>query len=95
MKVDIEDDALDDLEGIFAWIAQDDPNAAGSAIGRIFEQIEQLGRLPHLGHRGRARDTFEWVVTASTHVVVYCLDSRRDELVVIGVFRGSQQNRRS
>jgi toxin ParE1/3/4 len=94
MKIVIELEALDDLEGIHAWIARDNSPAADAAIDRIFDQIDQLGRLPHLGHRGRAPKTLEWVVAASSHVIVYALDTRRDELRVIGVFRGSQQVRR-
>jgi plasmid stabilization system protein ParE len=94
MKVVIEDEALDDLERIHAWIARDNVPAADAAIARIFDQIDQLGRLPLLGHRGRARGTLEWVVTASSHVIVYALDVRRDELQIIGVFRGSQLVRR-
>ena len=95
MKILIADDAFEDIEGIYAWIAQRDPVAADATITRIFDQLDQLGRLPYLGHQGRAGNTLEWVVTASSHVVVYQLDTHRDELLVIGVFKGSQQERRS
>jgi plasmid stabilization system protein ParE len=77
------------------WIARDNTSAADSMIGEIVDQIEALGRLPHLGHSGTSRDTLVWVVTNSAHIVVYEIDHGRDELVVIGVFRSSQQNRRS
>ena len=60
----------------------------------IFNAIDRLGRFPLIGHKGRARDTFEWVVTESSHVIVYSLDHTRDVLAVIGVFRFSQENRR-
>lgn len=95
MKVVLEAEALDDLDGIHAWIARDNPEAADSTTERIYDEIEHLGRLPHLGHQGRARGTLEWVVTASSHIVVYTIDDERDELIVAGVFRGSQQFRRS
>jgi toxin ParE1/3/4 len=94
MKVLIEEEAVDDLDGIHAWIAKDNPASADSTIDRIFAEIAHLGRFPKLGHHGRARDTFEWVVTESSHVVVYEFDHDRDELRVVGVFRGSQQIRR-
>jgi toxin ParE1/3/4 len=94
MKVVIEVEALDDLDGIHAWIARDDPASADSTLDRIFDAIERLGRFPLIGHKGRAHDTFEWVVTESSHVIVYELERERDELIVIGVFRGSRQNRR-
>ena len=94
MRVVIEEEALDDLDEIHAWIAADDPPAADSTVERIFDAIDRLGRFPLIGHKGRARDTFEWVVTESSHVIVYSLDRTRDVLAVIGVFRSSQENRR-
>lgn len=95
MEVVLEEGALDDLNGIYAWIARDNPASANSTVDRSYDEIEHLGRLPRLGHHGRARNTFEWVVSESSHVVVYKIDRERDELLVAGVFRGSQQARRS
>lgn len=86
--------ALSDLDGIHAWIAKDSPANADTTIDGILAEIEHLGRLPHLGHRGRARDTLEWVLTVSPHVIVYEIDHDRDELIVTGVFRSSQQIRK-
>jgi plasmid stabilization system protein ParE len=94
MKVVLDAEALDDLDGIHAWIAKDSSTSADSTVERIYDEIEHLGRLPRLGHRGRAQDTFEWVVSGSSHVVVYEIDRNRGELIVIGVLRGSQQIRR-
>ena len=94
MRVVIEEEALDDLDEIREWIAADDLSAADSTVERIFDAIDRLGRFPLIGHKGRARDTFEWVVTESSHVIVYEQERERDELAVIGVFRGSRQNRR-
>ena len=87
--------SLDDLEGIHAWIARGNPPCANETVDRIYDAIGHLGRLPRLGHHGPARGTFEWVVTDSSHVVVYKIDRERDELVVIGVFRGAQEKRRA
>ncbi len=92
MKIIIEEEALDDLDGIYAWIARDDSVSADATIDRIYDDVERLARLPHLGHHGRAPNTFEWVVRKSSHVVVYEIDG--DEMIVIGVFSGSQEIRR-
>jgi toxin ParE1/3/4 len=94
MSVVIEEKALDDLVEIHEWIAADDPPAADSTVERIFDAIDRLGRFPLIGHKGRARDTFEWVVTESSHVIVYGLDRSGDLLAVVCVFRSSQENRR-
>ena len=50
--------------------------------------------MPHIGHAGRAKDTFEWVVSTYSYVIVYELDRANDRLTVIGVFSDSRENRR-
>jgi toxin ParE1/3/4 len=94
MKVVYEEEALDDLDEIREWIAANDPTAAASTVARIFGAIDRLGNFPLIGHKGRVRDTFEWVVTESRHIVVYQIQRKHDESVVIGVFGDSQHNRR-
>lgn len=38
-----------DMDGIFAWIARDDPRAAERLIQRIFEVAKRLARFPESG----------------------------------------------
>jgi plasmid stabilization system protein ParE len=95
MRVVIDDATLGDLAAIYVWIGDRSPNSAASVLNKIFEAIERLGRMPHIGHAGRARDTFEWVVSAYSYVIVYELDRTNDRLIVIGVFRGAQEKRRA
>lgn len=95
MKVIFDKEARGDLDRIYAWIAKDNPAAADSIIGRILDVAEYLGRLPHLGHPGRARGTLEWVVKGLPYIIVYELPSARAELIITGIFHGAQENRRS
>jgi plasmid stabilization system protein ParE len=44
-------DAYADLEGIWEYIAADNPNAADRVIEEIFESIRGLIPYPHQGHR--------------------------------------------
>ncbi len=94
MRVVIDDPTLGDLAAIYVWFADRSPASAASVFDEIFEAIERLGRMPHIGHAGRAKDTFEWVVSAYSYVIVYELDRANDRLIVIGVFRGAQEMRR-
>jgi plasmid stabilization system protein ParE len=94
MKVVIDDATLGDLAGIYVWIADDSPASAASALNDIFNAIERLGRLPYIGHAGRAKDTFEWVVSGYSYVIVYEVDRANDRLIVIGVFGSAQEIRR-
>ncbi len=94
MKVVIDDATLGDLAAIYVWIGDRSPNSAASVLNEIFGAIERLGRMPHIGHAGRVNDTLEWIVTAYSYVIVYEFDRANDRLIVIGVFRGAQENRR-
>jgi toxin ParE1/3/4 len=52
MKVIFDDEALDDLQRIFAWIAKDNRRAAENLIARIFDKAERLA-APELTEMGR------------------------------------------
>jgi addiction module RelE/StbE family toxin len=90
MKALIRDSAFADLERISTWIARDKPIAAARVIDHILADVERLSRFPLMGHAGRAAGTMEWVVPGLPYIVVYTVDERHDELVVIGVFHGAQ-----
>ena len=94
MKVVIDDAALGDLAEIYVWIADRSPFSAASVLDEIFDAMQRLGRMPQIGHAGRAKDTFEWVISGHSYVIVYELGRAADRLIVIGVFRGTQEIRR-
>lgn len=54
MKVIIRAKADDDIDHIFAWIAQDNPSAATDMVARIRERINRLAteELTYMGHAG-------------------------------------------
>ena len=43
-----------------------------------------------MGHVGRVRDTFEWVVAGSPYIILYEIDEDTDEVAIIAVFHGAQ-----
>ena len=59
-----------DLEGIKAWIAEDNPRAAEGVISRILDAIERLGEFPGLGHAGKVPGTPEWVVRGLPYIII-------------------------
>ncbi len=95
MKVIFDEEARGDLDRIYAWIAKDNPAIADTVIERILNVAEYLGRLPHLGHPGRAHDTFEWVAKGLPYIVVYEIQAAPVALIITGVFHGAQENRRT
>jgi toxin ParE1/3/4 len=52
MRIVLDDEALEDLRGIHAWITKDSPRAADELVARIFDKIENL-LVPELTFMGR------------------------------------------
>ena len=94
MKLVFDERALADLEGIYNWIAKDNPRAALAVVERVFESVEHLATFPRMGHAGRDEGTFEWVVPRLPYIVVYEIHGERDEIVVIAVVHGAQDRDR-
>ena len=90
MKVVVDEVALGDLERIGAWIATEDPRAARDTLNAILGSIDRLGTFPHMGPRGRAANTFERMVAGTPYIVVYELQHKPTALIVVAIFRGSQ-----
>jgi toxin ParE1/3/4 len=90
MRLVFDDQALADIEDIFAWIAEESPAAAKTVIKRLFSSTELLISFPFMGHAGRDPDTFEWVVPRLPYVVVYEVDQAQERVVVTAVFHGVQ-----
>jgi plasmid stabilization system protein ParE len=90
VKLVFDEKALVDLEGIYNWIAQDNPAAAKAVVERVFESTEHLATFPQMGHAGRDEGTCEWVVPRLPYIVVYEIHAERDEVIVVAVVHGAQ-----
>lgn len=90
MKLLFDAKALQDLEGIFDWIAEDSPANARGVIERILASVERLGAYPEMARVGRVPGTREWVVPRLPYIVVYEVHRGPDELVVTAVFHEKQ-----
>jgi toxin ParE1/3/4 len=90
MKVIIREAAYDDLDRIYAWIAKDRPRSANAVIDRILESAGRLARFPYMGHPGRVRGTYEWVIPGLPYILVYQIREDEDLVSVDAVFHGAQ-----
>lgn len=90
MKLIFDDRALADLEGIYHWIAKDNPTAAKAIVERVFASVEHLASFPQMGHAGRDEGTQEWVVPRLPYIVIYEIHPTRDEVIVVAVVHGAQ-----
>jgi plasmid stabilization system protein ParE len=81
MKVTFDLAARDELDDIFAWIAEDSPRAASEMIARIEAKVMQL-EVPELAHMGRpgfvegTRELLEWPYTRCSRIETKLLSCR-------------------
>ena len=90
MKVRYRQRARIDIENIYDYIEKRSPRAALEVVARIRRAADRLGFLPHMGHVGRARGTYEWVVVGLPYIIVYEIDETVGEVAIIAVFHGAQ-----
>ena len=81
--------AIAHLADLRAYIARDNPDAAGRIATTLLAAVECLAELPNLGRPGRVAGTRELVVPGTPYVIAYRL--RGDRLEVIAVFHGRQK----
>jgi toxin ParE1/3/4 len=80
--------ALDDLEGIWRYVAADDRAAADALVGRIDVATQNIGQFPGGGRAGRVPGTREHPVARTRYVLVYRVVG--DEVQVLRVLHGAQ-----
>jgi toxin ParE1/3/4 len=81
--------AVGHLADLPAYIAQDNPAAAGRVAETILVAVERLAELANLGRPGRVTGTRELVIPGTAYVIPYRV--RGDRLEIIAVFHGRQR----
>jgi toxin ParE1/3/4 len=91
MRIVFDDEALDDLQGIFRWVAKDNPGAAARIIARIFDKAERLASpgLANMGRPGLDAGTRELI--EYPYIIIYEVHEDRGEIVVLSVVHGAQE----
>jgi addiction module RelE/StbE family toxin len=81
--------AVDQLESIFDFIAEENPAAAERTIRRIRQAILRTARMPNSGRIGRVAGTREITVSGTRYVVAYRVLEKM--IQVLAVFHGAQK----
>jgi toxin ParE1/3/4 len=93
MRLVFEEEALEDLQGIFNWIAKDNLRGAERLIDRIFRKLELL-LLPGFAGMGRIGvDPGTYELIQRPYIIVYEVREQRNEIVVLAVFHGARDRR--
>ena len=81
--------AIGHLADLRAYIAREQPDAAGRTAATLLAAVDRLAALPNLGRPGRVSGTRELVVPGTRYVIPYRLRGERVE--IIAVFHGRQR----
>jgi toxin ParE1/3/4 len=71
--------ASSDLEHLYQYIAQDNPDAADNEVEKVLEAAGSLTKMSGLGRPGRVPDTRELVV--SQYIIAYRAREGRVEIL--------------
>jgi len=75
---------------IYSYIKNQNPSAATGVVVRIHLTIRSVGLFPRMGRISAARNTYELLVKGLPYVIVYELNQKRTEVIILGIFHGAQ-----
>ena len=81
--------ALNHLDAIREFIAEDNPDAANHVCDAIRAAVDPLANYPNLGRAGRVDGTRELVVVDLPYIIVYRL--RENTIRILAVIHTSRQ----
>jgi toxin ParE1/3/4 len=81
--------ALNDLEAVREFIAQENPQAATRVHSAIRAAVDPLANYPNLGRAGRVDGTRELIVVDLPYIVVYRVV--QDQVRILSVLHTSRQ----
>jgi plasmid stabilization system protein ParE len=81
------------IEAIHDFLFERNPSAARRVAAEIRASARSLVDFPHMGRKGEAAGTREWVVRRSPYLIVYEVDAENSEVWVLGVFHAAQDRR--
>jgi len=80
--------ALNDLDEIYDYIAEDNKSAAKKIVKIIWEKTKILSKHPECGKAGRVAETRELYILKTNFIVPYRV--RKDKIEVLRVFHTSR-----
>ena len=75
--------ALSALDGIAAYIAEDNPAAARRIVARVETAVFQLAAHPSMGRAGRVGGTRELVVPGTPFIIPYRVRAESVEILTV------------
>ena len=90
MKLVIREEAADDLDAIYDWIANDSESSATRVVRTLRQRMNSvlLPELVNIGRPGRregTRELVEW-----PYIIVYKADANREVVTILSVVHGAR-----
>ena len=67
--------SVKDLKSILEYIAKDDIEASNKMAMIFYSNIENIGKFPKIGMKGRVKNTREFFIPKYPYVIVYLEDN--------------------
>jgi toxin ParE1/3/4 len=87
-KIRFTQAALNDIQSIHDFIAQDNPKVAKRVVSEIERSIERLTLFPLSGRKGAVEGTRELVIPRLPYIAVHVINS--ESVDIIAVFHAAQ-----
>ena len=81
--------ALDDLDPLVEYVAQDKPSAAKRVAEAILQAGRRLMEHPAMGRPGRVMGTREWVIPGTPYIIAY--RARDDAVEILRVLHSAME----
>ncbi|MBA3040509.1 MAG: type II toxin-antitoxin system RelE/ParE family toxin [Alphaproteobacteria bacterium] len=79
--------AVQDLDDIGSYIAEDSPRSAEAIVRRLVEAAAFLAYYPEIGRLGRVAGTRELVVAGTPYIIVYRVQAAIEILTILHTAR--------
>lgn len=93
MRLRLREEALGDLDSIYAWYIERNPAVARTIIARVRERLDHLETFPEIGEQAAGRRERILLITGTPLVAVYRLDADLDLIDVLSVVDGRRHPR--
>jgi addiction module RelE/StbE family toxin len=93
MRLVFDTKAIADFESIRQFISHENPRAADTVLEHLLAAALKLVAFPGMGREGEEAGTREFVVRGLPYLMIYKVDTRLDELVIVAVHHTSRSRR--
>lgn len=89
MMISWLEDAVDDLQSLHEYIAENNPRAANAIAKRIVHAVDLLATQPNMGRPGRVLHTRELIISGTPFIIPYIAEN--NTITLLRVLHGAMR----